>query len=65
MGIRHGLEHRGKGGSNKQILSFGAWARRFAFAVIFNPDNLFHKADDQGSKKSDTITEKHVTHLYP
>lgn len=41
MDNRPGLEHGGKGGASEQILSFGAWA----FAVVFNPDNLFYKRE--------------------
>lgn len=45
MENRSGLEHGEKGGASEQILSFGAWAGSFAFAVVFNPDNLFYKRE--------------------
>lgn len=45
MENRPGLEHGEKGGASEQILSFGAWAGSFAFAVVFNPDNLFYKRE--------------------
>lgn len=46
------------GEASEQILSFGAWARSPACAVVFSPETCFT------GEESDTVSEEHAIHLH-